>query len=58
MNKSLWGQDMWEDIWVYLQEPDVVFTLFHVPAHKALTFSGNLKTDILVWYKPGQLTLQ
>lgn len=41
MNKPLWGQVVWKDIWVYLQEPEAVLTVFHSPAHKALTSPGN-----------------
>lgn len=45
INKPLWGQDIWKDIWVHLQEPQAVLIVFHVPAHKALTPSGNQEAD-------------
>ena len=50
MNNPLWGQDIWKDICVHLQEPDAVFTLFHVSAHKALILPGNQETATLAWY--------
>ena len=37
INKHLWGQDMWKDIWIYLQEPESVLTVLHVPAQRAPT---------------------
>ena len=49
MNKPLWGQDMWKDIWVHLQEPSAVLTVFHIPAHEALTAPGNQEADVLAW---------
>ena len=45
INKPLWGQDIWRDIWVHLQEPQAVLIVFHVPAHKALTPPGNQEAD-------------
>lgn len=36
MNKPV-GSDMWKDIWVCLQQSEVVLTAFHVSVHKALT---------------------
>lgn len=36
---------MWKDIWVYLQDPEVVVTVFHILAHKALTALGNQAAD-------------
>ena len=47
MKKTLWGQDMWKDIWVHLQEPEAILAAFHVPAYKELTFPGNHKADAL-----------
>lgn len=41
------GQDSWKDIWAHLQEPEVVLTVFHIPAHKALTPPGNQEADAL-----------
>ena len=37
MSKTLWGQDIATDLWVSLQESEVVLTVFHVSAHEALT---------------------
>ena len=47
VNKPLWGQDMWKDIWVCLQEPEAVLTLFQLPAHKVLTPLGNQEVSAL-----------
>lgn len=47
MNKPLWGQDMWKDVWVHLQKPEAVLTVFHIPAHKVLTPSDNQEPDVL-----------
>lgn len=49
MNKPWWGQDIWEDIWVHLQEPKAVLTVFHILAHKAMTAPGNQEADALAW---------
>lgn len=38
---------MWKDIWVCLQEPEAVLTVFHIQALKALTYSGNGAVDAL-----------
>lgn len=45
MNKPLWGQDTWKDFGVCVQEPEALLPVFHIPAHKALTHSGNRKAD-------------
>lgn len=37
MNKHWWGQDMWKDIWVCLQEPESVLAVLHFPAQRMLT---------------------
>lgn len=42
MNKPLWGQERRLSC---LQEPEVVLTIFHVLAHKALTLPDNQETD-------------
>ena len=47
VNKPLWGQDRWKDIWVHLQEPESILTVFHVPAYNALTPPGNQEADTL-----------
>ena len=49
MNKPFWGQDMWKDIWVHLQEPEAVLTVFHLLAYKVLTPPGNQEADALAW---------
>lgn len=46
MNKPLWVQEMWKNIWTRLQEPDANL-VFHVPAHKVPTASGNQEADAL-----------
>ena len=33
--------------WAHLQEPEAVLTVFHIPAHKALTPPGNQEADAL-----------
>lgn len=33
ISEPLWGLEMWENIWVLLQEPEAVLTVFRVPAH-------------------------
>lgn len=38
-NKPLWGEDIWKDIWIHLQESEAVLTAFHIQAYKALTDS-------------------
>lgn len=38
---------MWKDIWVGLQEPEVVLTVLHIPAYKALILPGNQEVDVL-----------
>lgn len=48
MNKPLWGQDMWKDIWVHRQEPEAVLMVFHFSAYKALTPPGDQEADALV----------
>lgn len=47
MSKPLCGQDVWRDVWVHRQEPEVVLTVFHILAHKALTPSANQEADTL-----------
>lgn len=47
MNKSLWEQEMWKDIWVRLQKPETNLDVFHVSAHKASTAPGNQGEDAL-----------
>lgn len=49
MNGPLWDQDVWRDIWVPLQEHEAVLTVFHIPAHKALTHPINQGAGALVW---------
>lgn len=39
MNKPLWDQDAWKDIWV--------LTVFHVLVHEALTLPGSQEADAL-----------
>lgn len=46
MNKSLWEKEMWKDIWVHLQKPEIDL-VFHVSAHKASTAPGNQGEDAL-----------
>lgn len=43
MNKPLW-----KDIWVYLQESEVVLTVFHVLVHKVLPPAGCQEANALV----------
>lgn len=38
---------MWKDFWFHLQEPKANLTVFHVPAHKALTPPDNLEAEVL-----------
>lgn len=45
INKPLWGQDIWKDICVHLQEPQAVLTVFHVSAQKTLTPPGHQELD-------------
>ena len=47
MNKPLRGQNMWKNIWVHLQEPGAVLTVFHILAYKVLTLTGNREADAL-----------
>lgn len=51
MNQPLWSQDIWKDIWVCLQETEVVFTICHIPTHKVLTPTGNQEANALAQYK-------
>lgn len=37
MDKPIWGQDMWQDIWGRLQELEADLPVFHVPTHEGLT---------------------
>ena len=58
VNKPLWGYSTWKVIWVHLEQPEVVLTVFHFPALKVPTLwqSGScyppwlqaLATDTLV----------
>ena len=41
MNMPLLGRDMSKDIWVLLQDPEVVLTVFHTP--------DNQEADALAW---------
>lgn len=36
-----------ENIWVFLQEPETVLTVFYVLAHKVPTLPGNQEADTL-----------
>lgn len=47
IHKPLWGQDMWENIWHCLLDPEAAPTVLHVPAHKALTPPGNQEAGAL-----------
>ena len=47
MNKPLWSQNMWKDIWVCLPEPKADLTVFTVPAYKTLTPPGSQKAHTL-----------
>lgn len=47
MSKPLWCQDVWRGIWVYLQGPEEVLTVFHTPVHNALALPGNQEVDAL-----------
>lgn len=47
MNKPLWGQEMWKNIWAHLQEPETDLSVFHVPAHRVSTPPGNQEADVL-----------
>lgn len=38
---------MWKDVWVHLQKPEAVLTVFHILAHKMLTPSDNQEADVL-----------
>ena len=43
---------MWKDLWVHLEEPEAVLTVFHISAHKVLTsphppLPGNQEVDDL-----------
>ena len=44
---------MWEDIWLYFQEPEAVLTAFHVLAQKVLPSPDTQEADalaqILAW---------
>lgn len=37
VNKPLYGQNMWKDTGVHLQEPESTLFVFHIPACKVLT---------------------
>lgn len=37
---------MYKDIWLHLQEPEGVLTVFHVPAYKVLTPAGNQESGL------------
>lgn len=47
INKSLWGQEMWKDIWAHLQEPEADLVVFHISVHKAYIFPVNQEADAL-----------
>ena len=47
INKPLWGQRIWKDIWAHSQEPEPDLFVFHVPAHKASTSPDNQEEDAL-----------
>lgn len=49
MKKPLWDQDVFGAIWVHLQEPEVVFIVFHILAHKTLIAPGNQEDVALAW---------
>lgn len=38
---------MWKNIWVLLQEPEAVLTVFHVLTHKAQILPENQEADTL-----------
>ena len=42
---------MCEDICVHLQEPEMVLTIIHILAHKALTSPSKQEADALPGYK-------
>ena len=39
------GQNVCQDIWVHLQEPEAVLIAFHILAHEALILPGDQKGD-------------
>lgn len=49
INKPLWGQEMWKNIWALLQEPeaDLIVLVFHVPAHRVSPPPGNQEAQVL-----------
>ena len=52
MNKPLWVQDIWKDIWVRLQESEAILTTFHASARKALKPPGKQEADALAQVSP------
>ena len=44
-NRSVWGQDMWQELWALGHEKEV--TVYHVPGHMPLIAPGNYETGIL-----------
>ena len=52
VNKPLWGEDLWKDIWLCFQEPAAFLTVFHAPGSiKTLTTTGNWGADVLFQYE-------
>lgn len=38
---------MCKDIWIHLQESELMLTIFYIPVQKALTLPGNQEADSL-----------
>lgn len=50
MNKPLLRQEMWKDIWAYLQDPEANLAIFHGPADKVSIPPVNQEADVLKNY--------
>ena len=43
MGEPLWGQDVWREVWLHLQKPEVVvLTVFHWYIHLAAVFVPSI----------------
>lgn len=43
--QTFMGQQMWKEIWAYLQESEASLFVFHAPAHKVPTTPDDHKVD-------------
>lgn len=48
MNGTLWGQDVWRDVWVCVRGPQAD-PVFLAPAYEALASPDNQEKDDLAW---------